>query len=119
VVEFMFYGFAVGMAVKEHDSAYYAGEQGAKLRDFIRWSAQRSLDIQQRALQRRELSEGDSRNVEFLTRFRASAETADMRAWVKSDLGEDLSETIARANVPSSSDQRADARPARRTPRAG
>lgn len=90
VLEFMFYGFAVGMAVKQYDPEYYASQAGKKLRDFIVMSAERSLDIHSRALEWSELSRGDLRNSALLRRFRNSADTAAMRAWVQSDLGEDL-----------------------------
>jgi len=90
VLEFTFYGFALGMAVKKHDPAYYASEEGQKLRDFIAFNARRSMEIYGQALQRSELSDGDSRNLTMMRHFRDAADTATMRAWVATDLGEDL-----------------------------
>lgn len=90
VLEFMFYGFALGMAVKQYDPAYYRGEEGRRLRDFIAWTAHRSLDIYAKAVRRSEISRGDSRNASLLGHFRHSADTAALREWVRSDLGEDL-----------------------------
>ena len=88
VVEFMFYGCAVGLAVKEHDPRYYRSEDGRRLREFIAWNIQRSMDIHARAVQHREVSRGDARNTALLSRFRNSADTAALRDWVRSDLGD-------------------------------
>jgi len=85
-LEFTFYGFAVGMAVKEHDPRYYAGRQGKKLREFIAWNAQRSIQAYAQAVQRPQLANDDSRNGGLIRSFRNSADTAAMRAWVASDL---------------------------------
>jgi hypothetical protein len=94
VLEFMFYGCAVGMAVKQYDPAYYASEPGRKLRAFVAYNAQRSIQVYRKALHRDELSGGDDRNVALMRSFRSSGDTADMRAWVKSDLGGDLANTL-------------------------
>lgn len=94
LLEFTFYGCAVGMAVKKHDPGYYAGEAGQKLREFIAFNALRSLDVYRKALRRVELNQGDSRNPRLLTNFRRSADTAEMRAWVKSDLDKDLANAL-------------------------
>jgi hypothetical protein len=109
VLEFMFYGFAVGMAVRAYDPAYYASENGTLLRDFIAFNARRSMDIYNKALQQQTLSHGDPRNTVLIRNFRASPDTAALRAWVKRDLGDDLARLldaipgapVARSAVPS------------------
>lgn len=102
VLEFMFYGCAVGMAVKQYDPAYYAGPEGRKLRAFIAWNVQRSLDIHAKGVLRSELSSGDARNDALLRSFRTSADTAEMRAWVRSDLGGALAHVLAGMTPPGS-----------------
>lgn len=94
VLEFTFYGFAVGMAVKQYDLPYYTSAEGAKLREFITFNARRSMEIYRRALLRPELSQGDRRNAALLNNFRAAADTAAMRAWVRADLGDDIASTF-------------------------
>ena len=94
VLEFTFYGCAVGMAVKEHDPEYYAGEAGQRLREFITFNALRSLEVYNRALKRQELNQDDTRIPKLLSDFRHSADTAEMRAWVKADLDKDLADTL-------------------------
>jgi hypothetical protein len=94
VLEFMFYGFALGMAVKQYDPAYYQSYEGRRLRDFIALTAYRSLDIHAKGVRWREINRGDSRNTTLLSHFRNAADTAAMRAWVTSDLGEDLARRL-------------------------
>jgi hypothetical protein len=94
VLEFTFYGCAVGMAVKKHDPEYYASEAGQKLREFITFNALRSLDVYGKALRREALNQGDSRNPKLLSNFRRSADTAEMREWVKADLDKDLANAL-------------------------
>jgi hypothetical protein len=88
-LEFTYYGCAVGMAVQKYDPEYYAGPAGQQLRAFIAFNALRSLDVYQKALKRIELNQDDTRNPKLLSDFRRSAETAAMRAWIKSELSVD------------------------------
>lgn len=97
VLEFMFYGFAVGMAVQKHDPGYYSSEEGKRLRDFITLNAERSLDAYARALRWEELSRGDTRHAELTRRFRSASDTSEMRAWVKRELGVDLDTALGRS----------------------
>jgi hypothetical protein len=90
VLEFTFYGFAVGMAVKKYDPAYYGSLEGQRLREFIAYNARRSMAIYNQALRRPELSRGDIRHTSLMSAFRDSTDAAEIRAWVKSDLDEDL-----------------------------
>lgn len=94
VLEFTFYGCAVGMAVKKHDPQYYASEAGQKLREFITLNAVRSLEVYRKALKRVELNQDDARNPKLLSDFRRSADTAEIRAWVKADLDKDLANAL-------------------------
>lgn len=94
VLEFTFYGCAVGLAVKKHDPQYYAGEAGQKLREFIAFNAKRSLEVYKKALRHEELNQGDSRNPKLLDNFRRSADAAELRAWVKSDLDQELAAAL-------------------------
>ena len=103
VLEFTFYGCAVGMAVKKHDPQYYASEAGQKLRDFITFNALRSLEVYGKALKRVELNQDDARNPKLLNDFRRSADTAEMRAWVKADLDTDLANALLGAESPTDS----------------
>lgn len=100
VLEFMFYGFAVGMTVKAYDPGYYASPEGQKLREFIRWNAQRSLEAYGKALLREEISHGDSRHASLMRNFRNSADTAEMRTWVRKDLGEDFANRLLNSSRP-------------------
>lgn len=94
VLEFTFYGCAVGMAVKKHDPEYYASEAGQKLREFITFNALRSLEVYRKALRRAELNQDDARNPKLLSDFRRSADTAEIRAWIRADLGTDLANAL-------------------------
>lgn len=94
VLEFTFYGCAVGMAVKRHDPEYYASEAGQKLREFITFNAVRSLEVYSKALKREALNQDDPRNPKLLNDFRRSADTAEMRAWIKADLDQDLANAL-------------------------
>lgn len=88
VLEFTFYGFAVGMAVEKYDPQYYNGPEGKKLRDFILLNAQRSLIIHAEALGYPEISKGDRRNTELWENFRGKKDTSAMRTWVKMEFPE-------------------------------
>jgi hypothetical protein len=94
VLEFTFYGCAVGMAVKKHDPQYYASEAGQRLREFITFNARRSLEVYGKALRRVELNQDDARNPKLLRDFRHSADAAEMRAWIKADLDKDLANAL-------------------------
>ena len=94
VIEFMFYGFAVGMAVREHDRAYYNGPEGSKLREFIVLNAERSIGIHEKAMCHSELSKGDQRNEDLIHSFRTSPDTAEMRNFVKRELGGEIADVL-------------------------
>ena len=101
VLEFMFYGYAVGMSVKEHDPRYYRSEEGNKLRGFIRLNARRSMDIYRKGLQHDELSRGEFAqplaHAPFPTFLR---HRGDVR-WVRNELGGDLVNTLAEVEASS------------------
>ena len=94
VLEFTFYGCAVGMAVKKHDPQYYASEAGRELREFITFIALRSLEVYRKALRRVELNQDDARNPRLLSDFRRSGDAAEMRAWIKANLDKDVANAL-------------------------
>lgn len=87
VLEFTFYGFALGMAVQQYDPAYYNSSRGHALREFIAWNASRALELYQQAIERDELVRGDARHTRLMRSFRTGSDTAAMRAWVRRELG--------------------------------
>lgn len=86
VLEFTFYGIAVAMAVEESDPGYYKSDEGKKLVKFVKWNAERSIDIFNKAVKFKELNQNDERVKNFINEFKTSTNTQKMREWAERNL---------------------------------
>lgn len=85
VLEFMFYGFATGMAVQKYDHEYYVSGDGKEMMEFIQSNAVRSMKIYREAIKFGSLNTDDER-VGWTDRFMKNGDCEEMRGWVRNEL---------------------------------